>query len=618
MKDEKKKLKKKIVIFSIFGVLMLLVMIQITWNKNGSLNKLILPDIKEGVIEPDLMALDYNYTECLIKTSDNVLSKLPRENWTDEMYAEEQAGNAKQGYITICKPSGWGWGNLEIDPKRYAIVKFPTSEFNKSWLEPEYNYSSPLIELNDSCYFECIKLGGRTCEFECNIETGQYKILTQRKYKLPLETFMTPTEIDELKNITYGEYINWTIKTDIVNVSNKIELVDYENRNDDLILHGSSGYFTICLSGCNYTSLAGFESGEDSDLTGTGPAIANITEGFMDTTSVTFGGWTTTVNDYIEIFVDSTARHHGVWNESAYILNTSDTAIFIQEYNIRIDGIQINLSTAGYGIRINGAYNSNVDIRISNSIIKGSASSRRGIYSDSDYGGARVWNTIITGFTSPSYGQAIYADSNSGLWNISNSILSGNRIGLARSKGAVSATNVASFNNTDDFSGAVNITYSASDDGDCDDATCIQPSNWSTVFVDYENRDFHLKGTDTDLKDRGIDLSSWGYYTTDIDGETRTGTWDIGADEYVTAEPVTDTCTCPEVDTDWEIDHSDFCNITTECNLGTGTLNFTGVGTTRVNSTINSTNLGDPLQGFLRLLSNATIFVKSIIIIFVT
>jgi hypothetical protein len=45
------------------------------------------------------------------------------------------------------------------------------------------------------------------------------------------------------------------------------------------------------------------------------------------------------------------------------------------------------------------------------------------------------------------------------------------------------------------------------------------------------SEDFHLVASDTDAIGKGADLS--GTFTTDIDGTTRTGTWDIGADEYV-------------------------------------------------------------------------------------
>jgi len=57
--------------------------------------------------------------------------------------------------------------------------------------------------------------------------------------------------------------------------------------------------------------------------------------------------------------------------------------------------------------------------------------------------------------------------------------------------------------------------------------------------------------------------------------------------------PVSDTCTCAGLDTDWEIDMSDHCNITDDCDLGTGTLNFTSTGWMTCNATINTTSMGN-------------------------
>ena len=57
------------------------------------------------------------------------------------------------------------------------------------------------------------------------------------------------------------------------------------------------------------------------------------------------------------------------------------------------------------------------------------------------------------------------------------------------------------------------------------------------AFADAANDDYHLDSSDTAAKDQGTDLSSDSIYAfdDDIDLETRSGTWDIGADEIVTA-----------------------------------------------------------------------------------
>jgi len=60
--------------------------------------------------------------------------------------------------------------------------------------------------------------------------------------------------------------------------------------------------------------------------------------------------------------------------------------------------------------------------------------------------------------------------------------------------------------------------------------------NRTFTFVDEANDDFHLASTDdTGAKDYGTDLSSDPNlsFNDDIDGDTRSGTWDIGADERI-------------------------------------------------------------------------------------
>ncbi len=82
-------------------------------------------------------------------------------------------------------------------------------------------------------------------------------------------------------------------------------------------------------------------------------------------------------------------------------------------------------------------------------------------------------------------------------------------------------------------------------------------------------------------------------------------------EDYATQYPlVADTCTCAGAGNNWEIDMSDYCNITEACDLTTGTLNFTGAGITRCDAVINTTNLGDPgATGLLSILDDCIIYV---------
>lgn len=84
-----------------------------------------------------------------------------------------------------------------------------------------------------------------------------------------------------------------------------------------------------------------------------------------------------------------------------------------------------------------------------------------------------------------------------------------------------------------------------------------------------------------------------------------------GPSSYFGAEESASTCTCAGAGTNWEINMSDYCNITSDCDLTTGTLSFTGSGETRVNATITTTNLGDPgVNGILFMQDSGLIWVK--------
>ena len=74
---------------------------------------------------------------------------------------------------------------------------------------------------------------------------------------------------------------------------------------------------------------------------------------------------------------------------------------------------------------------------------------------------------------------------------------------------------------------------------------------------------------------------------------------------------VVDTCTCAGAGNDWEIAMSDYCRINDDCNLGTGTLSFTGAGWTDCNAAVNTTNMGDPgATGILYVNSSCAIVIN--------
>jgi hypothetical protein len=101
--------------------------------------------------------------------------------------------------------------------------------------------------------------------------------------------------------------------------------------------------------------------------------------------------------------------------------------------------------------------------------------------------------------------------------------------------------NCIGYNNDVDFAGMVtapaDCTNNLSKDGTAPPYNTFY-TNKTLTFANVGTKDFHLAPGDTDAINKGVDLSAT--FTTDIDGQTRpTGanTWDIGADEYVSAGP---------------------------------------------------------------------------------
>ncbi len=71
-----------------------------------------------------------------------------------------------------------------------------------------------------------------------------------------------------------------------------------------------------------------------------------------------------------------------------------------------------------------------------------------------------------------------------------------------------------------------------------------------------------------------------------------------------------DTCSCPGLNQNWEINMGDSCNIADACNLGTGNITFTGTGTTTFNAAISTMNLQYPSTGqTLNIGSNALVII---------
>ncbi len=317
----------------------------------------------------------------------------------------------------------------------------------------------------------------------------------------------------------------------------------------------------------DYLSLNAWEAGQQADLTSTNEIriakcrYATATSTY-DGTAVTITGWTTSATQYIKIWTDPSEpyRHSGKWDTSRYRLDVDGGgsylyAIDIYEENVRVDGLQIEISGTSFdvGICTNDTLISPTDVRISNNIIRGAGTAPTyGMIAIYNYGPNSVikaWNNIIYNLsgTSDSYttegilngssGATTYAYNNT-MYNIRSGTRAG--FGIYAFAGITVAKNNIAYNNTIDYYGTFS---SASTNNLSKDATApaygTYYRNAIVLFADSANSDFHLASADTGAKGYGTNLSADSNlaFSNDIDGQGRSGSWDIGADQFV-ATPI--------------------------------------------------------------------------------
>lgn len=302
---------------------------------------------------------------------------------------------------------------------------------------------------------------------------------------------------------------------------------------------------TNATAGANraYASANEWEAAEQTDLDTANNIMDCLCEGVTaDTTAVIISGWTTSATDYIRIRTTQANRHDGKWNTSKYRLEmTSTSAIPLraQVPYIRIEGIQAAVANSPDSGR-SGIYCYGGDyVQVSHCIVRGkSGVAGWGIYIPTEIGPVRIWNNIIYDWDG-SGGQGIHAETSGATkaYCYNNTIIDC-EIGMLTAGGNdIIAKNNIVQGSTTGYSGTFdgNSTNNLSDH---DDSPGSNPQNSKTLtFADAANDDFHLDSGDSDAIDQGVDLSADANlaFSDDIDGDARSGTWDIGADEFVAA-----------------------------------------------------------------------------------
>jgi hypothetical protein len=308
-------------------------------------------------------------------------------------------------------------------------------------------------------------------------------------------------------------------------------------------------------TGYDYDSLFDWEVGEQGDLTGVRDEISvakcRSTSGTADSTALVIDGWTTSATQYIKIWTDPSEshRHDGI-PDTGYRFTAGAfwAEIFaVKEDYVRIDGLSFYCSSSYSAILTWGGAGV---LYISNSLffhINANAYYHLLHFFEmaqpADGAVLKIWNNI---FYSSTGRAAIYARAfqvGTGTCILNNTCVSCGKTGQWGGITFWGTGTVDLYNNLvqpgeygswDYYFEGVTVNSSNNISGDTSSPNSTFREK-TVVFKDANNKDFHLDTTDTEAKNNGASDPGSGLFSDDIDGQSRTGSWDIGADEYVAA-----------------------------------------------------------------------------------
>lgn len=327
-----------------------------------------------------------------------------------------------------------------------------------------------------------------------------------------------------------------------------------------------------------YASLTTWEAAEQADLTA-GPDTHTVycsagSGTAADTTALSISGWTTSATSNIEVRANTGQEAGSAWDATKYRLEVSDggSITFYAAGDVGVYGLQIWRNAASGSI---GAFE--FSVATTNNVVDscfircGSAShtllASEGICILQTGGtGTRIRNCVIVGETSGGVTSTSHPFGQTGI-NVENNTVGSARIynntiylknfsattALRGALGSTSTNNLNSYikNNIVICDGGDVENYYFPSVGAPSDATRIDynagtdttlPGTNSRLsqtftFDNLSNKNFGLALTDAGAKDYGVDLSTEGGFTVDIDGNTRATPWDIGASD-AGVEPV--------------------------------------------------------------------------------
>lgn len=312
---------------------------------------------------------------------------------------------------------------------------------------------------------------------------------------------------------------------------------------------------TVKSAGGDYSTLSAWEAAQQGDLTAADEIRQAECFGFLDNTAtVTVDGWTTDATRYIRIYATAGAQATMPYTSSGYRLErtaSSDTFINAEDY-LRVEGLTFKATNNG-GSNSWACYNTNNagDVRYTNCVVQvplNSATAGGVVCRHAGTGGKVSFINCVaytTGTPGAGGGLAAFSKTSDTSTLVAYNCLAyrcllafnGNSsTGLFKNciYDAAGVTPSAVFSNADSA-----CDYNASTEAGTPGTH--SRSSQTFTFVDAAGGDFHLDGADGGALGFGTDLSADATYpfSTDFDGETISGAWNIGPDWIASGATVT-------------------------------------------------------------------------------
>lgn len=294
--------------------------------------------------------------------------------------------------------------------------------------------------------------------------------------------------------------------------------------------------YTVCESGCDYTTLQAAETAHEQDLVANDSALTfEIQNTWVSADGGTLvDGSTTDATRFFTITAVGAARASATFSTTAYRAEGAGALIAAQEAYTVIDGLQGEVTTSFDVVFsvLTGGTNTTIRNCFANGGGQSNSIGIRG--NDATFTGVHFYNNVVIDCVN--IGIQIIAATTGGV-KIDNNTIENCGTGISTSTGDTQIRNNIIWNVTtplvgdfvelsqENYTDAGSVSY-----GTCSDCGTGDQLSQSDPFVNIGGENYLLAAGATAI-DAGQDLS--GDFTDAIGGKTRDANFDKGADEFI-------------------------------------------------------------------------------------